>query len=168
MCPASAQKSLWIIAVLFAAIGVASAPKAHADSITDPSTTTTFTFNCCNSVTAKVFDLQVTIDLPAVGNPGLGITPQDPNCAPSFQNPFTATWTCADGITTMDTIRESVTVNGTTVPKVLIATWSDKDGKPIGSATPIPEPASICFVLGIGIIPLLVAMRKRIDQRRRQ
>ncbi len=35
MCPASAQKDLWIIAVLFAAIGVASAPKANADSITD-------------------------------------------------------------------------------------------------------------------------------------
>jgi hypothetical protein len=168
MCPASAQKSLWIIAVLFAAIGVASAPKANADSITDPATTTTtFTFNCCNSVTAKVYDLQVTIDLPAAGNPVIGITPLDPNCAQSFQNPFTATLTCADGISTMDTIRESVTVNGTTVPKVLIATWSDADGKPIGSATPIPEPASIYFVLGIGI-PLLVAMRKRIDQRRRQ
>lgn len=170
MCPASAQKSLWIIAVLFAAIGVASTPKANADSITDlttTTTTTTFTFNCCNSVTAKVFDLQVTIDLPAVSNPAIGITPQDPNCAASFQNPFTATWTCADGISTLDTIRESVTVNGTTVPKVLIATWSGADGKPIGSATPIPEPASIYFVLGIGI-PLLVAMRKRIDQRRRQ
>ena len=78
MCPASAQKSLWIIAVLFAAIGVASAPKANADSITDPATTTTtFTFNCCNSVTAKVYDLQVTIDLPAAGNPVIGITPQD-------------------------------------------------------------------------------------------
>jgi hypothetical protein len=169
MCPAPAPKSLWIIAVLFAAIGVASAPKkAHADSITDPATTTTtFTFNCCNGVTAKVYDLQITIDLPAAGNPIIGITPLDPTCVSSFQNPFTATLTCGDQIATTDTIRESVTVNGTTVPKVLIATWSDVNGKPIGSATPIPEPASIDFVLGIGI-PLLVVMRKRIDQRRRQ
>jgi hypothetical protein len=49
---------------------------------------------------------------------------------------------------------------------VLIATWSDKEGKIIGSTTPIPEPASIEYVLGIGI-PSLLIMRKRIDQRRR-
>lgn len=163
MCPVSAQKSLWIIAILFAVIGVASAPEAHADSITDPAAT--FTFKCCNSVTAKVYDLQVTIDLPASGNPLFGIMPLDPTCASSFQNAFTATFTCGDGIATTDTIRESVVVKGNTVPRVLIATWSDKEGKIIGSATPIPEPASIEYVLGIGI-PLLVALRKRIDYRR--
>ena len=162
MWPASLRKSLLIITVLFAAITV---PSTVADTITDPSTTTTFKFQCCNGLNTKVFDLQVTTDLPTSSNPIFGITPLDPTCSESVQNPFTATYTCGDGISTVDTIIETVTVNGAFLPKVLIATWSDKNGNIIGSTTPIPEPAGI-FLVGNGIA--LLAVLQLIGRRRRE
>lgn len=152
------RKVFWIILALFAAIVV---PNANADPITDASVTRTFKFKCCNGVTDKIIDLSVTIDLPATGNPPIQIVPTDPTCKPSYDNAFTATLTCGgDGIVTSDTVIESVTVKGTSAPKIVIATWSLAKGG-TAPATPIPEPATIRFLLGTGIL-FVVFARKRL------
>jgi hypothetical protein len=166
------RKSLWIIALLFAAIG---APNAHADSY-DPLFSCTAAINGCTTTGSNgvpLFPSAAPVSFPA---PTLIVTMDGASFAFSFQSTArysdNYTWsmyelfqyvpgTYAVGMTITDSTFPSFSMDlvSVTIPNVLNPDDLFKSGDLTFLPTSTPEPSSIALMLaGIGLV---LVIRKR-------